>query len=108
MPTEVIVAEPCQSGIEGLRHRLFWMAAVGPGLHARWAPRGNELYYRNPEWDMMAVSVQVSPEFPRWNASPAFSKQSLRAGGAGRIRYRFRWTVSYDPKDWRNRRLAKS
>jgi serine/threonine-protein kinase len=36
---------------------------IGAGRHARWSPRGDELYYRNPDGAMMAVSVQSSPEF---------------------------------------------
>jgi serine/threonine protein kinase/Tol biopolymer transport system component len=37
--------------------------SIGPGLHARWAPGGNELYYRNADWGMMAVPLRFSPEF---------------------------------------------
>ncbi len=54
---------------------------IGPGLHPRWAPRGNELYYRNPEWGMMAVSVQLSPEFHAGTPRLLFPNNRYGTGG---------------------------
>src|SRR5262249_6392316 len=57
-------------------------APIGPGLHPHWAPRGNELYYRNPEWGMMAVSVQVSTEFHAGTPRLLFPNNRYGTGGA--------------------------
>ncbi len=58
---------------------------IGPGMHPRWSPRGNELYYRNPEWGMMAVSVQVSSEFRAGTPRLLFSNN--RFGAEGGVEY---------------------
>jgi serine/threonine-protein kinase len=36
---------------------------IGPGLHARWSPQGDQLYYRNADLGMMAADVKVSTGF---------------------------------------------
>ena len=54
---------------------------IGPGLHARWAPGGNELYYQNAELGMMAVPVRFSPEFQAGMPRPLFPNRRYSTGG---------------------------
>ena len=58
---------------------------IGAGRHARWAPRGNELYYRNPQGAMMAVSVQSSPEFHA--GTPRLLFPDMNYGSNGAVKY---------------------
>src|SRR5262245_51946698 len=54
---------------------------IGPGLHPRWDPRGSELYYRGLDWAMMAVSVQLKPEFQARTPRQLFPNHRYFTGG---------------------------
>ena len=57
------------------------MIPIGLGLHARWAPGGNELYYQNAELAMMAVPVRFSPEFQAGMPRLLFPNDRYTSGG---------------------------
>jgi serine/threonine-protein kinase len=57
---------------------------IGSGLHPRWDSRGTELFYRSPDWAMMAVSVHLSAEFRAETPRQLFpDNRYFRGGGVG-------------------------
>ena len=38
-----------------------WQLSSGGGTHPRWAPDGREVFYKSPDGELMAVSIQTEP-----------------------------------------------
>jgi eukaryotic-like serine/threonine-protein kinase len=55
---------------------------IGSGVHARWAPQGDHLYYRNPEGGMMAVGVRLSGGFHASAPYLLFPNDRFATGGS--------------------------
>ncbi len=66
----------------------------GGGLHALWDPRGGgELYYRNAAGDMMAVTVDTSPDLVVSSPRRLFPNNNYGIGGG--------WSYDVSPIDGR-------
>ncbi|MGZ3333213.1 MAG: BTAD domain-containing putative transcriptional regulator [Gemmatimonadaceae bacterium] len=56
-----------------------WAVTTAGAIHARWGPRGDELFYRDTSGDIFSVPVKTSPTFS--------AGQPKRLFGAKRIEY---------------------
>lgn len=55
-----------------------WQISNGGGSQPRWSAHGNELFYRNPEFQFFAVPVTLAPRFSAGIPKPLF-KRRLKA-----------------------------